>query len=284
MRRREFLLGTGLLGTLGSAGVAATLTGDIDIRWWATERAARYPDLHDRVGGYLRACFGALSSSVSVTYGGTVSFYTENAYELVVDGVWPRYLVSGTASGQVTPVDDVNLLVTDSSMRLAPTGAGVPYVAAVGGARQIARAPPAESVGAVVPDTLPLRTVQILLHECGHALGLQHDHGTVRLAETEPGTAAVVSPMVSGYAWATGLDERRHFTFETNRCGHPYPSVAGRLPRLRLRFDECERRGISRFRLPSFPTAPVSELSVDGLLSDRPTCGTCALAAGGQEY
>ncbi|WP_254535822.1 hypothetical protein [Halomarina litorea] len=277
MRRREFLLGTGVVGTLGSVGVVSTLVGDIDVRWWATERAAQYPDLHERVEGYLRRGFEGFALSANVSYGGVTSFDTESAYRLVVEGMWPRRLVTGTAEGRHLPVDDVNLLVTDSSMRRAPTGAGVPYVAAVGGARELARAPPADSVGPVVPDSLPMRTVQILLHECGHALGLQHDHGSIR--ESDDGSGVVVSPMVSGYAWAARPLERRQFNFETNRCGRPYSSVVGKDRHLLLRFDACERRGIYQYRLPALPASPLTGLTAEERLRQRLPCETCALAS-----
>ena len=276
MRRRNLLLKLGALGTVGSVGVASTLVGDVDVRWWATPRAARYPGLRERVADYLEVGFGDVALSVNVSYGGVTSFPTEDAHRLVTGGAWPRRLLDGVADDRTAPVDDVNLLVTDGSMRRAPTGAGIPYVAAVGGARYIARTPPAEDAERVVPDRLPMRTVQILLHECGHALGLRHDHGTIR----ESGTAAVVSPMVSGYAWASGPIRRREFDFESNRCGRPYPAIAGRDSRLLLRFDDCERRGLYRYRLPDLPVDPVASQSADdllGLASAPSTCPTCSV-------
>lgn len=236
-------------------------------------------ELRRRVEGYLEDGFEDAALAVDVSYGGVTSFPTEDAHRLVTEGAWPRRLPAGVTDDRDAPVDDVNLLVTDGSMRRAPTGAGIPYVAAVGGARHIAGAPPPGDVERVVPDRPPARTVQILLHECGHALGLRHDHGTIRESEA----AAVVSPMVSGYAWASGPVRRREFDFESNRCGRPYPSVAGREPRLRLRFDDCERRGLYRYRPPDLPAGPSVVPSADDLLDaarSLSTCATCSLAAG----
>ncbi|MFD1513664.1 hypothetical protein [Halomarina rubra] len=274
MRRREFLLGGGVVGTLGAVGVVTTLVGELEVRWWATPRAAQYEALRERVTGYLERGLDGLALSVDVSHGGVVSVPTENAHRLVADGAWPRRLLTGGVGGTVDPATDVNLLVTDSSMRRSPTGAGIPYVAAVGGARHVARAPPATDVEDVVPDRFTFRTIQILVHECGHALGLRHDHGTIR----DDGAVAVVSPMVSGYAWADGPLRREQFDFDRNRCGRPYPSVRGREPRLRLGFDDCERHGVTRFRRPGLPTLPVGESAVDDLLAlarSLPTCATC---------
>ncbi|MFC5972175.1 peptidase M10A and M12B matrixin and adamalysin [Halomarina salina] len=273
MRRRSLLLKLGAAGAVGSAGVAATLVGDIEVRWWATPKAAQHSGLRRRVEAYLEHGFDDGRLSMDVSYGGVTSFPTENAYRLVTGGAWPRRLLSSVTDGTVDPVDGVNLLVTDSSMRRAPTGAGIPYVAAVGGARHIVRAPDPDESDAVVPDRLSTRTVQILLHECGHALGLRHDHGSIREADT----AAVVSPMVSGYAWASGPVRREQFDFEANRCGRPYPPVNGRDPRLLMQFDDCERRGLYRYRLPDLSATPVDRPSVGDLL-DRASlsaCGTC---------
>ena len=269
MRRRRVLAGAGLLGTVGALGVASTLVGTIDVRWWATRRAALYPRLRRRVESYLERAFEGLRLSVDVSYGGIAPFGTEDAHRLVVGGAWPRRLLGDSG---VTPVDGVNLLVTDGSMRRAPTGAGLPYVAAVGGAGQMVRAPPAAETDRVVPDRLPLRTLQILVHECGHALGLRHDHGSIR----EAGPAAVVSPMVSGYAWSNGPAGRPGFDFEENRCGEPYPSVEGKTPRLLLRFDDCERRALHRFRRSGLSVPSPAALSAAELLDAARVRWGCA--------
>jgi hypothetical protein len=268
MRRRRVLAGAGVLGAAGALGVASTLVGTIDVRWWSTRRAARHSGLRERVESYLERAFEGLRLSVDLSHGGVASFGTEDAHRLVVGGAWPRRLLGGSA---VTPVDGVNLLVTDGSMRRAPTGAGLPYVAAVGGAHQMVRAPPVAETDRVVPDRPSLRTLQILVHECGHALGLRHDHGSIR----EAGPAAVVSPMVSGYAWSSGPVGSGGFDFTENRCGEPYPSVAGKTPRLLLRFDDCERRALHRFRRSGLSVPSPAELSAAELLDAAPVRWGC---------
>jgi hypothetical protein len=271
MRRRDVLLAAGALGTAGTVGVSSTLVGDLEVRWWATPRAARHPLLPERVEGYLRKGFERLALGVNVSFGGVVSVPTDDAYRLVIDGLWPRRVLTGVAGDRVDPVDDVNVLITDDSMVHAPTGAAIPYVAAIGGAGEIARAPPADSVDAVVPDTFVMRTIQILIHECGHTLGLRHDHGSIR--ERESGV--VVSPMISGYAWGSRAVDANYFDEEANRCGLEYPDTLDGPRRLGLRFDDCERRGIYRYRLEQ-PTGPIDDLP-DDLGDLLPECATCGL-------
>jgi hypothetical protein len=275
MRRRRLLLGVGALGVAGAVGVGSTLVGTVPVRWWATERAALYPGLRQRVESYVERAFESLRLSVDVSFGGLVSFPTENAHRLVVGGAWPKRLLS---DGGSKPVNGVNILVTDGSIRQGPSGAGIPYVAAVGGAAQLSRAPPVEETDSTVGRRGPMEAVQILLHECGHALGLRHDHGSIRADDS----TAVVSPMVSGYAWAPPAVRRVQFDFEESRCGDPYPSVEDRRFELLLRFDECERDGIHRFRRFGLPVPPPADLSVDDLLDvarSRPwfRCERCLL-------
>jgi len=221
------------------------------------------------VTGYLELAFDDVDRSVGISHGGVVETATEDAYRLVVDGEWPGRLLGAATGDGPGPVAGVNLLVTDGSMLDPPTGAGLPSIAAVGGARYLARLPPPATTPSVVPDSLPMRTVQILVHEVGHGLGLEHDHGTIRADDA----AAVVSPMVSGYAWAD--DVGRAFDYERDRCGRRYPSVVGRDPWLRLSFDGCERRAIRRYgRLDPplrFPSSPLGPLGVDRACPG-PTC------------
>lgn len=278
MRRRKFLLAAGgvALGGLATADADA-----VAVRWWATRRAVGHDDLRERVAGYLERAFADGDVPVAVTRGGVVDTTTENAYRLVVDGEWPRLLLA-RGGGQRGPVAGVNLLVTDGSMLRAPTGAGLPGLAAVGGARYLARLPPADAVPEVVPDDLRMRTAQIVLHEVGHGLGLRHDHGTIRADDA----AAVVSPMVSGYAWGTG-PVGPAFDYERDRCGHRYPSVVGREPRLRMSFDDCERRGVRRYRRltapASLPESPIGRAEVPRRACPGLPCEGWGDAAGGPE-
>ena len=243
--RREFLAAVGAGGALGAVGVLGGRPEPvIDVRFWLTEQAATYDNLQSRILGYVRRAFEHSRTRAAVDFGGTVAVPHENAYELMMYGRWPLTLVGGaTGLGSVDPVDDVNLLVTDSSIDTWPSGAGAPHAAAVGGAALLRQTPPPEEVGDVVDDYRALRGMQILLHECGHALGLKHDHGSIILREDE----AVVSPMVSGYAWETGPVREREFDFEHNRCGEPYRSVEGKRGRLLMRFAACEAERIESY-------------------------------------
>lgn len=89
-----------------------------------------------------------------------------------------------------------------------------------------------------------MRATQLLLHELGHALGLRHRDGTI----TIDGERAVVSPMVSGYAWESPAVRRDQFDFDANACGSDYPSVDGKEPWLSLRYRSCERVRIQQNR------------------------------------
>jgi hypothetical protein len=243
--RRSFLLSAGALGSLGLGGSRlARPEGTLNVKVWRSHRAARHEGLWERVRGYLRRAFRGSHDAVVVEDGGVVRTPTEDAYRLVVDGEWPRRLLAGTVGGPTAPSDDVNLLVTDRSMRRFPTGGGLPHVAAVGGARALSRLPPVEDVGPVVERTTPTYALQVLLHEVGHALGLRHEHGTMEAA----GDSLVVSPMVSGYPWESEAIRSREFDHETSVCGCQYVDPGGRSPLLMLVFGDCEARRIRAYR------------------------------------
>lgn len=204
---------------------------------WASERAASHEHLPERATGYVAAAVEAVLDDVTVTYGGSVAVSTERAYELLARGEWPRALAEKVAGGD-DDVGGLNLLVTDGRMTVAPTGMGVPTLAAVGGARHIARMPPASETPPICPFSYPAFVTQVLVHECGHALGLNHDHGVVE----EAGDAVRISPMVSGYAWASAEVRDRHFEADGCVCGGTYPDVGDRERLLMLRFSACARR------------------------------------------
>lgn len=245
LRRREFLAAAGVASGLGGLGFLRSRDEPtIDVRVWATERAAAYDTLPDRITGYVERAFAHSRTPVAVSFGGSVPVPYEDAYRLMMYGRWPLTLGGGLVGlGSVDPVDDVNLLVTDSPIDTWPTGAGSPHAAAVGGADLLRQAPPVDEVDDVVDDHRALRAMQILLHECGHALGLKHDHGSIIDRRDE----VVVSPMVSGYAWETGPVREREFDFDRNRCGDPYPSVDGKRGRLLMRFAGCEADRIDAY-------------------------------------
>ncbi|MFC6836698.1 hypothetical protein [Halomarina ordinaria] len=246
MRRRKFLLSVGAVGSMGVTGRRiAHPERTLNVKLWFSDRAAAYSGLWSRVEGYLRRAFEDAHGDAVVEYGGTVSVTSERAYDLVVEGEWPRRLVEGAAGvGPVDPCDDVNLLVTDEPMTEWPTGAGIPHVAAVGGAAELAGLPPVGETEPVVSRTWGTYALQVLLHECGHTIGLDHDHGSMRTVAD----GLVVSPMVSGYPWETESVKSEHFDYDASVCGCRYVEPEGRDPRLLLQFDDCEAERIRDYR------------------------------------
>ncbi|MFB6155147.1 MAG: peptidase M10A and M12B matrixin and adamalysin [Haloferacaceae archaeon] len=245
MKRRQFLASVGL-SSLGVFALRERTETPLRVTVWATERAADYDALPARAVGYLGAALRAVDGRITVDYGGRVRVSTERAYDLVAGGEWPAVLAAQTATGRAR-VGDVNLLVTDGEMAHAPTGMGVPYVAAVGGARFVARMPPAAESSAVLAYSYPAFVTQVLLHECGHALGLRHRDGSVGDSDG----AAVVSPMVSAYAWADDADREEHFGVGASACGATATVDGDRERRLRMRYSPCatERLRESEFLL-----------------------------------
>ncbi|MFC7156380.1 hypothetical protein ACFQPA_13100 [Halomarina halobia] len=246
MKRRKFLLSAGAIGSMGFTGRWISRPEDtLNVKVWFSERAAAYPGLRRRVGDYLGRAFRRAHDGTVLEFGGTLRVSTERAYDLVVGGEWPRRLAQGSAGlGPATPCDDVNLLVTDEPLTEWPTGAGVPHVAAVGGAAAMASLPPAAIASTVVGRTWGTYAMQVALHECGHALGLDHDVGSMRPDDG----ALVVSPMVSGYPWETQSIKAEYFDYERSVCGCRYVEPDGREPRLMLRYSDCAAERIRTYR------------------------------------
>jgi hypothetical protein len=217
----------------GLAAGSLSFEGPIRIRVWFSERAAGYSELRDRIETYLGVAFGGLEEPVEISFGGAVSVSTEDGYRVTTSGEWPSKLLESLGDGPGLPVRGVNLLLTDGSMEEGPTGVGLPHVASVGGARHVAAMPAGETDQSVFPYTDRSHATQVLVHECGHALALRHRHGQI----VDRGHAAVVTPMVSAYAWAS--EDSEEFTAEASACGSAYADVAGKQGYLDMAFSEC---------------------------------------------
>ena len=242
VNRRAFL------GTVGSALSLGTLayttrggTDTLEIGVWLSERAATYDGVAERIREYLTATLSLEHWTLAVSIGGTVSVSSEDAARLTSRGEWPTAVVTGALGGRgVEPALDVNLLVTDGGMETAPTGYGIPHVASVGGARHIAAlesfATLVDDGSLIVPNTTPAHTMQVLLHEVGHALGLDHEHGTTFV----DGGAIVATPMLSSYAWDPEYEPDR------SQCG-VMAATNGRQRKLSFSFSSCARRQLAAY-------------------------------------
>ena len=246
MNRRQFLAATGLVGSLGLAGSGrGSEQRSLSAVVWFSERAARHDGVESRATGYLGAALGAVRDDVDVHVGDRpISLETEGGAGLMQVG-WPKMVLSGVAGqGPIDRTGDLNLLITDGDPGGWPAGYGMRGIAAVGGARLLAAMPPPEETPPVVPYSAPAVIAQLVLHECGHALGLEHAHGSV----THDGAAAVVSPMVGGYAWADEDVRRRHLPDDGNACGEPIGSVVNRRRLLGLEYGPCATGALERYR------------------------------------
>jgi len=231
---------------MASLGVAAGASGPqrpLEVRLWVTDAASAYPDVLPRAGAYLRTALHAAGFEVDVSYGERPQSFAASDDRYVRRVGWPERVLEGVAGlGSVHPARDVNLLLTDGSVFGATAGYGMRRIAAVAGARYLADMAPADRTPAVVPDTVPAAVVQLLLHECGHALGLHHADGSVNVT----GHDAVVSPMLGGYAWADAAVRRRAIGGDTNACGAAIPTLTTQRRWLSLRYSGCATAALQR--------------------------------------
>lgn len=236
MTRRAVLLGVGGLASLGLIGTVRPCHDPRSIRLWASERASTYPAVLELAADLVSVALDAAGVAATVTIDETPVALASDDDERSRRVTWPRLVLGGALGvGRIDPVRDVNLLVTDGDATGPTAGYAIPRIAALAGARHLVDLPPADRRRPVIEHTVPAMIAQLLLHECGHALGLEHDHGTI----SHDGGTAIVSPMVSGYAWATASVRRRQLPGSANACGEPLQPVTDQVRRLSLRYSDC---------------------------------------------
>ena len=245
VNRRVFLGSVGTVLSTGLLGRRAFGDGEeaLDVRIWTSEAAAAHDGVTERVRGYLTAALEPLVGAVDVRVSDeSVPLPREGGRE-VLGKRWPRMVLEGAGGLRgIDPVTGVNLLVTDGDPTKQPAGFARPHVAAATGAEAIASMDPVEETGPLVQNSIPAAATQLLLHECGHALGLSHDHG----AAYETSEGVVVTPMVSSYLWADPSIRERELG-SGNVCGDGYVEHHdGENRQLRLRYADCASRALRR--------------------------------------
>lgn len=149
---------------------------------------------------------------------------------------WPRRVTAGLAGlSSIDPVADANVLLTDGRVTGRTAGYAYDHVAAVPGARFLAEMP---RNGMAFDYSVPAAVAQLLLHEVGHALGLDHGHGAV----TRDGRRVTVSPMIGGYAWTAGRARRPRI------CGDDPAAIDGLERRVSLRYSPCGEAALGSYR------------------------------------
>lgn len=246
MNRRAFLGAVGSVASLGTLAYATRSPIDtLEVRVWLSEQAATYGSVEKRILEYVDRVLDLEYWSLDCSIGGTVPVSTEDGARVTTRGEWPLAVTAGAVGAvDIEPAAHVNLLVTDGGMREAPTGYGLPRIASVGGARHIDSLPPFDELVTTDPDrdgrwivplTTPARTMQVLVHEIGHALGLEHSHGVA----FRDGETVIATPMISTYAFSSESD------IDRCQCGAVYPETKGPKRALSLAFSTCSHRELA---------------------------------------
>lgn len=236
------LLGVGAAITLGLGSRSRIASDDrLAVRIWQTEEAADHPVARERAAGYLRSALEQVGFEPAISFGEPPQDFTTSD-RAIERTAWPtRVLVGASGAASIDPVADVNLLLTDGDVARSTAGFAYPHIATVPGARFLAAVDPVEATAGVVEYTIPGAVAHLLLHEVGHALGLEHNHGAVVVEET----TVTVSPMVSGYAWADGTERPRDLT--GGECNAGLPSGDGRR-QLAMTYSTCAKDALRTYR------------------------------------
>ena len=246
VNRRTFLGSVGTVGSLAVIGYAGRSDPEtLSVRFWRSERAARYSSISDRIRELLSIALDLPYWSLEVSDGGVVEITTEDGARVTSGGEWPTTVVSDWMRiGGVEPASDVNLLVTDGRLGGGPSGYGMPHVASVGGARHLSEfsisGGRSASSDTVRPVTRPNFVAHVLVHEVGHALGLGHAHGEI----DRRNGSVVVTPMLSAYAWDTSYARRR------SSCGGDQRITDGSDVEwlFQYEYSGCAQRRLERYR------------------------------------
>lgn len=243
MKRRQVLFSAATALSLGfSDRLSERRDRCLSIRIWSTEGAASYPGCRRIAETYLRSALGPVGHELEITFGEHPLQFSEADRE-VERVAWPARVMAGHAGlAAVDPVRDVNLLLTDGQVAGDTAGYAYDHIATVPGARYLAEMQAPESAAPVADYTAPAAVTQLLLHEVGHALGLDHRHGSVNSDES----AVTVSPMISGYAWSS--ERIRRHQVDGRSCGADGLPTGTNKRRLSMRYSRCAEARLRSYR------------------------------------
>lgn len=246
MNRRDVILGAGALAGAGLAGLARRgPPAVLDVKIWTTAAAAGHRESPERAAGYVERALEAAGVAVRIDHGESPVAVSSDDHRRLERVTWPRLVLQGAAGlAAIDPVRDVNVLLTDGPVTGRTAGYAVSNVATVPGARRLAELPPADQVDEVLDYGVTSAVGQLLLHEVGHALGLDHDHGSV-LLEDDTVTA---TPMIGGYAWSDAAQEGSAGALGADACHHVSVPLRDGRRLLSMRFSPCAAGAIRRYR------------------------------------
>lgn len=229
--------------TLGSTGrLRGQPKRSLSIKIWVTEGAASHSGCRTLAAAYLKRALRPTGHDLQISYGETPQSFSATGH-VIGRTAWPKRVLEGFAGqSPINPVRDVNLLLTDGSVSGSTAGFAYVHIATVPGAKFLAEMQASESSETIYDYSAPAAVTQLLVHEVGHALGLDHDHGSVTVDES----SVTASPMVSGYAWAP--ERTRHHHWDGRACGGSLESVGDRKRRLSMRFSTCAEAAIRSYR------------------------------------